>query len=541
MGKPSPTALIREALLGDPHRMPSAVRGGPGPRGRGRARLAAFVAALALGSCAGPDQERNLAPLVSRHSAAGGDAELEALGGLVLTRRDALSGERTYWAVRPLVSNRLEPDGDRFTWFLPPLGFAREDAAERTAVGQLLPIARYAETRRESGFLEWSLLVLPGVYWARKEDGRVQRVVVPFAGLVERFFSFDRAQFVLFPLWLRTERHGRTTDHVLFPFFSWSRGAGGTAWRAWPLAGNNAWDGRFYRRFFLWPFFHWQHNGQNLPQSEQQRSWMVWPLLGRSTRGEAHATTVLWPFFGYTSDPETGFWAWDGPWPLVVFQGGDRERASRQRVWPFYSRYEGDGLVQYWHPWPLVNRRHEVYEDGEKHAFAVYPFWRSHTRTSEGAAGTRGEADTRAGVERWRKLWPLFRYRSGPDGGHAAFPDPNPFQELDFLDEHYAWLWELYSRTTTVDTLRTRSWLGLWRRERDRDEDRRALSVLWAARDYSRAGRAVHERAWLFGLVRYRVTEGEGWRMLAPAIPGPGWPLQRVPSSLAPDAAGGAR
>ncbi len=131
-------------------------------------------------------------------------------------------------------------------------------------------------------------------------------------------------------------------------------------------------------------------------------------------------------------------------------------------------------------------------------------------------------------------LWPLFRSRSGPDGGHAAFPDPNPFQELDFLDEHYAWLWELYSRTTTVDTLRTRSWLGLWRRERDRDEDRRALSVLWAARDYSRAGRAVHERSWLFGLLRYRVTEGEGFDLLAPALPGPGWPMQRVPSSLPP-------
>lgn len=530
----------------DPHRMPAGLpqaRAARARQARARALLAALVGAAALSGCAGPDQERNLAPLISRHSAAGGDAEIEALGGVVLTRRDGLTGARTYWAVRPLVSNRLEPDGDRFTWFLPPLGFAREDAAARTSVGQLLPIARYGERELDSGFVEWSLLVLPGLYWAHKEDGRVQRAFFPLGGLVERFFSFDRAAFVLFPLWLRVERHGRVTDHFLFPIFSWSRGAGGTAWRFWPLIGDNSWDGRYVRRFFLWPFFHLQHNDLRRPESEHQHAWLFWPLIGRSKRGDARATTVLWPFFGYTKDPESGFWAWDGPWPLVVFQGGDPERARRERVWPFYSRYEGDGLVQYWHPWPIVNRRHETYLDGEKRSFAVYPFWRSHERRFEGAAGQRGAADQYAGVERWRKLWPLFRSRSGPAGGHHAFPDPNPFQELDFLDEHYAWLWELYARTTTVDTVRTRSWLGLWRRERDLDEDRRALSVLWAARDYTRAGREVHERSWLFGLLRYRTTEGEGLRLLPPAFPGPGWPMQRVPRSIPPTpvAAGGGR
>lgn len=532
------------------------MRAGPqSPALRLRATVAAFLAVAA--GCAGARAEWNLAPLASRHSAAGGDAEVEALGGLVLTRRDAYSGERNYWAVRPLVSNRYEPDGDRLTYFLRPFGFAKDDAAERTSIAQLVPIARYAERELDSGFVEWSLLVLPGIYWASKEDGRVQRAFFPFGGVVERFFGFDRIRFALFPLWIRTERHGRTTDHFPFPFLSYSRGSGGTAWRVWPLVGKNSWEGRYLRRFFLWPFFHVQRNDLQRPPEEQQRAWFVWPLIGRATRGSAHVTTVLWPFFGYTSDPETGFWALDAPWPLVVFQGGDPERGKRARVWPFYSRYEGDGLTIEWFPWPFLSRRHEVYEDGETRGFAFYPFWRSSDRTytatpalsSESVPGavTEDPAQFRLGVQRWRKLWPLFRSRTGPNGGRTAIVDLNPFQELDFLDEHYAWLWELYSRTTTVSTLRTRSWLGLWRRERDADEDRRALAFLWGARDYSRAGREVHERSWLLGLVRYRVTEGQGWRMLRPAFPGPGWPLQRVPRSTAPPtgapepALGGAR
>lgn len=515
------------------------------PRSRGTRRGArvarlALVAALAAG-CAGADVERSLAPLVSRHSAAGGDAEIEALGGMLLLRRDVHTGARTYWAVRPLISSRIEPDGDRFVSFLPPLGFLKEDAAEDSTVAQLLPIARYAKRKLDSGFTEWSLLVLPGIYWAHKEDGRVQRAFFPIIGWVERFFSVDDAKFFLFPLWLRTERYGRVTDHFLFPFFSLSRGTGGTAWRVWPLVGHNRWEGRYSRRFFLWPFFHLQHNGQNLRPSEQQHVWMFWPFFGRSVRGEARSTMVLWPFFGYTSDPETGFWAYDGPWPLVVFQGGDPERATRQRVWPFYSRFEGEGLTQTWSPWPIVNRRREVYPDGEKRAFNVLPFWRSHERTFTDLPG-RGmraggplAADRRPlDRERWRKLWPFFRTRSGPAEGHWAFPDPNPFQELDFLDEHYAWLWELYARSRNEDTVRSRSWLGLWRREKDRDEDRRTLSVLWSARDYTRAGREVRERSWLFGLVRYRVTKGEGWSLLPPSFPGPGWPIQRVPRSTVP-------
>jgi hypothetical protein len=537
----APTALVRPA------------RGaGRGPARGIRAlarpgRWLGLTTVLGLSAgCAGPRTEWNLAPVVSRHSAAGGDSEVEAIGGMVLSRRDAFSGERNYWAVRPLVSNRYEPDGDRLTWFLRPFGFAREDAAQKSNVAQLVPLARYAQRELDSGFVEWSLLVLPGIYWGSKEDGSVQRVFFPLGGVAERFFGFDRIRFVLFPLWLRTERHGRTTDHFPFPLFSYGRGAGGKSWRIWPLAGRVAWEGRYVRRFFLWPFFHVQSNELQRPPSEHQHTWMIWPLFGRARRGEARVTTVLWPFFGHTTDPDTGFWAWDAPWPLVVFQGGDPNRARRERVWPFYSRYEGDGLIRYWHPFPFVSRRYETYSDGELKGFAVYPFWRSYNRTLTGTAAPRrgegpGEAEggtppSRPGVERWRKLWPLFRWRSGPSGGHAATPDLNPFQELDFLDEHYAWLWELYSRTTTVSTLRTRSWLGLWRRERDADEDRRALSVLWSARDYTRAGRDVSERSWLFGLVRYRVTEGEGWRMLRPAFPGPGWPLQRVPRSTLPEA-----
>ncbi|MEM8710491.1 MAG: hypothetical protein AAGG01_06030 [Planctomycetota bacterium] len=508
------------------------------PRLSAAARAASAGAFLALASCAGPNDERVLAPLFSSHSAAGGVPEIEALGGALLSRRNPDSGERDYWAIRPILSNRFDAKGDRFTWFLPPLGFIDEDSDRGTRVAQFLPLARYATQLEPSGFITWSLLVLPGIYWSGHEDGRVQRAFFPFYGVVEKFLSFDRSQFALFPFWLRIERYGRTTDHFLWPIFSYSRGAGGRAFRFWPFFGNNAWDGRYDRWYALWPFFHWQKNTQQFGEEQTQRSWMIWPFFGQAKRGPATQTTVLWPFFGHTTDPETGFWAWDGPWPLVRFQGGDPDRAIRKRVWPFFSLYKGDGLTSRWWAWPIVNRRHEEYEDGTKDSTSIFPAWRSSTRVrTERALAREGEEVGKpAGTERFRKLWPLGKTRSIQRDGETlerdlSIIDLNPFQELRFVDEHYSWLWELYSAHERGDELRTRSWLGIWRHEKDRDEDRRSLTAVWAARDYDRAGRRAHERSWLFGLIRYRTVDGGGFTFLRPAFPGPGWPIQRVPAS----------
>jgi len=522
---------------------PSPARGGEGPsvppggRRRGwRAALGPAVALLAVAAgCAGPRTERNLAPLYSSHSAAGGVPEVEALGGAVLLRQDPVTGERSYWAVRPIVSNRYERDGDRFAWFLPPLGFIDDRVTEQRNVAQFLPVARYSTETRPDGREIWSILILPGIYWSGHGDGRVQRAFFPFYGRLEGFLSFDRLQFLLFPLWVRTERYGRTTDYGLWPFLSISRGTGGFGFRAWPLVGHNRWEGRYSRWFAAWPFLHWQTNDIQYGEDQTQHSWLVWPLLGRSRRGPARNTTFLWPFFGYASDPDTGFWAWDGPWPLVMFQGGDPDRAVRRRVWPFFSYYRGDGMTSRWWAWPIVNHRNEEYVDGDRESFSVFPFWRSfrrHREVIELGTVTVEPEDGPAGTERYRKLWPLGKVRSAPGESDFDVIDLNPFQRLDFVDEHYSWLWELYTREARADRVRSRSWLGLWRRERDADEDRRSLSVLWSARSYTRAGRRAEERSWLLGLVRYRTVEGEGTRLLAPAFPGPGWPMARVPSSI---------
>jgi hypothetical protein len=416
--------------------------------------------------------------------------------------------------VRPLAI-RDRTDEEVLDHFLTPFGYG--SYRDEESVWQLLPITRYDARRAEDGSEEWTLFTLPGIYWSRRADGRTLRAWFPFAGVMEQFLSYDRIEWVLFPLWMRTERSGRVTHHALFPFFSWTDGAGGPSWRAWPLVGNSIYDGRYERWFALWPIWTWQRNNLAQPRAAHETKWMVFPLYGRaSTEGGYDAHTLLWPFFGWARNERTGYRAFDAPWPLVRVLRDPRADQERTRAWPFWSHYRGDGLDSTWWGWPFLNDRREVYPDAERAGWNLVPFVQSWERVDE-----NGERET------YGKIWPLFQVeRRGADRLRTAFPALNPLWRTPDIDAMYAWLWELYTKERDADVVRERSWLGLYRREKDALEDRRALSVVWATRAEAGPDPAWRETSLLLGLVRWRV-DAQGFRFLLPALPGPGWPMER--------------
>jgi hypothetical protein len=202
---------------------------------------------------------------------------------------------------------------------------------------------------------------------------------------------------------------------------------------------------------------------------------------------------------------------------------GSTDLARRTRFWPLYSSYEGNGLRSRYWLWPIFNARSEDYVDVQKRSFYALPFWQSFTRH-----------DAALGASRWTKLWPLFQDYAAERERRSAFPALNPLWRTPLIDEHYAWMYELYSYERRDREIKTRGWLGLYRRERDADEDRASFAGLWARRRYSVAGARVRETSLLLGLLRWRTTAGDSLEWLPPALPGPGWPLSRVPNSILP-------
>lgn len=180
----------------------------------------------------------------------------------------------------------------------------------------------------------------------------------------------------------------------------------------WPIYGNSRWEGRYDRWFLLWPIWTYEKNLLHLPPEKQETKWMLLPIVGRTTRGTFSSTSVLWPFFGWSSDPATGFKAWDGPWPLVRWLRDPENDVRRTRFWPFYSNYHGDGLDSTWYLWPFVNVRSEQYEKAQKNAFYLVPFWQNWKRNDE-----------EAGFSSYEKLWPLYLFdRPEEHTTRFAFP-----------------------------------------------------------------------------------------------------------------------
>lgn len=505
-----------------------ATRGPTGPRTAGSrasrsssgwAFALALAALLGLFSCAAPGSDVALAPLWTDISTAGGGREIEALAGAVRVRHREHDGPAREWSLRPFLKDTLEDNGDRNAQFLVPFGLRKARRFEYT--WYLRFVARYDLRIDEQGRPERRLVTIPLNYYSEDPSGRVNWAVFPLAGSITRFLTFDRIDFVLFPLFLRTVRDGQVSTSFLWPIFNWTDGPRGTSYRIWPLFGRLRQEGRYDRKFVLWPLLTWGVDFLSHPEPE--RRWMFWPFYGHTERGDYHAESVLWPFFGWSANPKTGMWAVDAPWPLVRFlrPGSDDPKGPRRsRVWPFYSSYEGDGLTSHWAPWPLVNWRTEDDSLATRQSQYVMPFWQ------------HWEMQEKQGPESsWTKLWPLFQHYERGDTSRSAFPSLLPFWHLPEVDDAYAWLYEVVTREGAGRRQSLRFWGNVFRREADEREVRSYLSFLWSRRAYRAQGERRVEQSLLFGLVRWRShpDRSEFWPTpLAPAFPGPGWPHERA-------------
>lgn len=516
--------------------------------------------ALALGSgCAAPGSDLHLAPVYTRASAPGGATVHEAAGGLIHGRRDPSGDRWQSFAVRPFLGWRRgwtdptdapEPPRD---WhprsaddlrvdFLAPLGFWKSDADEIRSMLAPVYYWRSADSIR-TGEREFDLLSLPLIYLARNDWGGNKTAWFPFFGVLDKFLTYDRVRFALFPLYLSASREKFTHHNVLFPFLGWAANHEGGEparkhLRLWPLFTYHEKPGDWRRVTLLWPFLHHHRNFMSRPEEQQESIWAFLPLFGWTKLGSYRSVSFLWPFFGYAWDPrgaeaaegqEDGeapgaYWAWDGPWPFVRVQSGGRDprAAVRQRFWPFYSYFEADALTWSTWAWPLIHKRRETGPDFERASFYVLPFYRGF-QTVRDAPDPTGRGEN----EDYAHLWPLFESEQIDDWRRDAILALWPMTRSDLMRHYWGWLWELYAVERQGEVINHRAWLGLYRYATDGEEERHSVPFLWSQRSWGDGEERVVERSLLLGLIRWR--SGPGSRdsgMMRPALPGPGWPKE---------------
>jgi len=336
----------------------------------------------------------------------------------------------TFHAIRPLYfTNNSGTD------VLFPLGHFSENR------GRFTPIYKhdYSEDADRVNLFPFFY----GRYQEQKYGG-----VFPLYGKTYHRFGFDKAHFVLWPLYSETERDDIKAYSVLWPIFKYSPDK---QFRIFPFYGSRTTSDEHYT-YVLWPIYHRKRGTQNMDA--------FLPFYLSAWGPSNRSTSVLWPLFTANHDYNSPHHSLDCPWPIVRFASGAYEET---RIFPFYwSKYEGTQQRMKTILWPVFRTDYNLDTETDtlktKNKFLILS-GTTHVVSRDGTSNDTFD------------IWPLWH--SSNQNGYRSWNIPNiiPFQHKGFqrnwaplltlmhgkqTDSSYSWniLWNTVYYTKNEDKLR---------------------------------------------------------------------------------------
>lgn len=413
-------------------------------------------------------------------------------------------GDQYFWGVSPLVSHTIDPSVDSEEWdvLYPIMTYDRFGSEYRF---QWFQVFSFAGGSSQKDIPSHRFTLFPFVYTQRSPDTNLNyTAVLPFYGEMKHRLMRDRIKFVMFPLYVRSEKQDVATDNYLYPLFHLRKGQALRGWQVWPLVGHEQ-KGTTYKTnsveeaevvgghkkdFVLWPIYLNQTTG--IGTTNQKHFNAVLPLYSAERSAQRDSTTAIWPLFTYTDDRERKYREWDFPWPLFVIARGEGKTINR--LGPLYSHAQNDSLHNDYALWPLWRNRRLTTSLMERERTTILFFLYSDITVK-----ATGETN----AFRKTDLWPLFTAQREKDGSER-------FQMLSVIEpllpnkgviRNYAPLW------------------SVWRSEKNAKTGRSSQSFLWNTYRCETTRDSI-KSSLLFGLFQYQSTpEGRRWRLFyLPAI-----------------------
>jgi len=462
-------------------------------------RLGIVLAWFVLG-CGSAAAEVHFAP-VFEYDADHETLRIRALGPFL--ERNAVD-DAALLAVRPIWSWFETPSGTTGWDVIWPLASGRTRGKE--TYGYVLTAIHTNNDRfTDNGRIRWWLV--PIFFTGRSADGTRYVALFPLRGRVRDIAGMDDVQFILFPLWLRTQRNETVSQSILWPIFGRTVGPRVRKWRVFPLVGN-ARTPRRNQWFVLWPIGHWVHTERGNGRFRGSGVFVL-PLGGlyrerdekEGGRVRSVSWAVLWPFFSGTH--EDGHRRLHLFWPVVQIEDRRSRSASMRKRWF----------------WPLFGWKRRT--DNRPEAlrndwFALWPLV---------AGGTVGEGDCRrqsslrvllywqrvssgkdAGTHVYRHLWPVFKFVREGDRSEFRFLAIWPQRRFGPVDRNYAPLWTLFSVQRQGDACDTDVLWGLL--HRSTDGHGHCELRIFPFIDYERTQRSRWRISILGGLYRWERNHG---------------------------------
>lgn len=428
-------------------------------------------------------------PIASRTYDLNNDERLRILGPLF--ERARAGDGMDLVAARPLFSTVDDPARDRalidYAW---PVGMSRTIHDENQ--WRFLFFFGFNHTTNDPGdrYRTW---LIPFYFQGRDASGETYRALFPLGGTIKDFVGRDEVSFVLFPLFSRSALNDISTVNVFWPLVSKTTSSRGhiSRGRVFPLYGYNIHDGKFDKRFILWPFYtraHYQY------EKGHGHSHMLFPLYGVVDLDTEKTLWLLPPFFRFTDGQQQDITY--APWPF--FQRRVGNGVDQLYVWPIWGRKKFEERDTRFYLWPFFWTQTDRRPGEQVTRFHAVPFF-SHTAVRAATTNMPAAADAEV-LARRHKCWPLYSYRRDGDASRLRFPELWPFADAPSVERNLAPFWSLVERRTHGEKSDTEILWGLYR-QHDRGPDERYVSLFPLA-DYRRA-EGGHSWNLLKGLIGY--------------------------------------
>ncbi len=375
----------------------------------------------------------------------------------------------SFFAVRPFYSHTVVEEGD-IQDVLWPLysrkSFKDEQTSRALIFGWTHTFDAQEENPRNRNWL------LPFYFQGRDVHGENYFALFPLGGTIHEFLGRDRIEFWLFPIFGKSQINDVKTTSVLWPIYSRTRGEGIRRDRIFPILGKSTLEGKYEKRFVLWPF--WTSANYFYP-GDSGKTWILFPICGRADLENEKTLWVIPPFFRFTQGIKQN--RTYCPWPF--FQCLESPQRNKLWIWPLWGRDRKTFAL-----WPFLWSEKSEEEARVKTRKLALPFFYSNRETVNDETVSKG----------W-KIWPLMSWTRGENVSRFRMLELWPI-ESGPVERNWAPLWTLYKRTNENGLIR-KDLLGfVWHSERSETESRSEWSLLkglfeYKKKDDSRGGRLL--------------------------------------------------
>lgn len=381
-----------------------------------RSLLIVFIA-LFLFSCKNTD----FAPLYENNTSENSYSE-RAIGPFYENLK--LENGHVRQALRPIWS--YEKFEDRVAMdFLWPLSMSRLDGDYYRSNFLLFFYHNMDVKDVDSESLFW---LFPLWFQGTDRDRSDYKALFPIWGEVKDTIGFDSISFQFFPIHLETQKNEIHSESWLWPIYSETKGPEIDKWRLWPFYGHSVVKDKAESSFILWPFW---HEGESLVSGKKGEWFFFFPFYGQYEFENSKKTTVLWPFFSWSSTEKED--SAHTPWPFYTERKTKDGKEEKFSAWPFYTRHTAPGKIAKQYAWPIgTYSRIGDEEDYEERSWWLPFYWSSRLAKS--------------GVitEDYTRYWPFYSKTVNGPKTSVSLLSIWPQRHMPVIERNWQTLWEPY-------------------------------------------------------------------------------------------------